>query len=171
MRLGAVMTLAIIIGYAVLSLLTLLALLYSRWPNWLKGFLIVAVTALYFVGYAALHELLGLPSIDPLPERFVMLSAAVEEPTTRSAGAIWIWVSPLIEGKSGLEPRAYRLPYDKSLHQEVDAGLKRAREGSNQMGTAAPRRSDAGALAWLKLGSEAQEIRIRDLPARQLPEK
>lgn len=164
------MTLAIVLGYASLLLLTLLALLYSRWPGWLKGLLIVSVTALYFVGYEALHAILGLPSYDALPERFVMLSAVIEEPTQKAGGTVYLWVSPLVEGRSGLQPRAYRLPYDKALHEQVDAALKRSRDGVNQVGTAEAKPGNGAAVGWLKAKLE-QEIQLRDMPSRQLPEK
>ena len=166
------MTLALVLGYAVLLLVTLLVLLHSHWPGWIKTLLVVGATALYFVGHEVVHALLGLPSSDALPERFVMLSAAVEEPTPRSPGALYLWVSPLVEGRPGLAPRAYRLPYTKSLHEQLDAGLARGREGVEQMGTAESVRPGNGSgWSFLQPGRDEQEIHISDLPARQLPEK
>jgi hypothetical protein len=38
------------------------------------------------------------------------------------------------------------------------------------MGTAEPRRGAKGS-SWLRPGADEQEIKIRDLPAPQLPEK
>ena len=165
------MTLALILGYACLLLITLLALLYSAWPGWLKGLLIVSVTALYFVGYETVHAIWGLPSTDPLPERFVMLSALIDEPTQKTAGALYIWVSPLREDQPALAPRAYRLPYSKTLHEQLDNGMKRGRDGVNQMGTAEIKAGSGRGLGWLRPGSDEQEIKIRDLPLKQLPEK
>ena len=165
------MTLALALGYAGLLLLALLALLYSRWPGWLKGLLVAAVTALYFVGHEVLRAVLGLPSPDPLPERFVMLSALVEEPTAKAPGSVYLWVSPFGDG-AGLQPRAYRLPYSKALHEQVEGGLRRSRDGVSQMGSAQLVRSGNGeGIGWLTPHPEVQEVRIRDLPARQLPEK
>ena len=42
------MTLALILSLAVLVLLCALALVWSRWPAWLKGLLVVGVTVFYF---------------------------------------------------------------------------------------------------------------------------
>jgi hypothetical protein len=164
-------TLALILAFAALAFLTLLALLWSRWPGWLRGVLVLAVTALYFVGYDAVHEIWGIPSTDAMPERFVMLAAVVEEPTSRGPGAIYLWVSEPREGGPMLAPRAYRLPYSKPLHVQVEEGLRKGRDGVAQMGTAEARAGHGRGVGWLKPGNDEQEIRIRDLPAPQLPEK
>lgn len=168
------MMLALILGFAALLLLLLLALLWSRWPAYLKLILVVGVTALYFYGHDAVHAIWGAPSTDRLPERFVMISAVVEEPTQRNPGAIYVWVSPIDEDRqSTLDPRAYRLAYSRPLHSQIDDGLKRGRDGVSQMGTASDvKRSGKGkGKGWLQPGEDEQEIRIRDMPVPQLPEK
>ena len=55
------MTLTLIIVFALVALLLALALVYSRWPRWLKGLLAVAVSGFYFYGYSSVHSLLGIP--------------------------------------------------------------------------------------------------------------
>ena len=45
------MTLTFILVFVLFALLLALALVYSKWPNWLKGLLAVAVTGFYFWGY------------------------------------------------------------------------------------------------------------------------
>lgn len=165
------MSLAIVLAFAALLLVTLLALLWSRWPGWMKGLLVVAVTALYFVGHDAVHQIWGIPSTDALPERFVMLASVVEEPTTRAGGAIYLWVSEPREGGPLLAPRAYKLPYSKPLHTQVEEGLRKGKNGIAQMGTAQAKPGNGRGVGWLKPGNDEQEIRIRDLPAPQLPEK
>ena len=45
-----------------------------------------------------------------------------------------------------------------------------ARQGVSQMGLATPKRGKKG-LGWLRPGSDEQEVKIRDMPAPQLPEK
>ena len=166
------MGLSIVLAFAALLLLLLLALLWSRWPGWLKGVLVLAVTALYFYGNDAIHGIWGVPSADALPERFVMLAAAVDEPAGRHAGSIFLWVSVSHEGTANrLEPRAYRVAYSKDLHAQIDAGLRKGRDGISQMGTAEAKAGNSRSLGWLKPGSDEQEIKIRDLPSPQLPEK
>ena len=165
------MGLALVLSFAALMLLVLLALLWSRWPGWMKGVLVVAVTVLYFYGNDAVHQIWGVPSADALPERFVMLAAAVDEPTGKNPGSIFMWVSVPREGVNKLEPRAYRVPYTKALHAQIDQGVRKGRDGISQMGTAEAKAGNARSSGWLKPGNDEQEIKIRDLPSPQLPEK
>ena len=165
------MGLALVLSFAALLLLVLLALMASRWPAWLKGVLVAAVTALYFFGDDAVHQIWGVPSSDALPERFVMLGAVVDEPAGRSPGSIFLWVSVPKEGTARLEPRAYRVPYSKELHTQIDVGVRKGRDGISQMGTAEAKTGSSRSMGWLKPGTDEQEIKIRDLPSPQLPEK
>ena len=166
------MTLALVLAYAALVLIAVLALLWSPWPRWLKAGLALGATALYFFGHEAVHALLGLPSADALPERFVMVAAMVEEPNANQKGALYLWVRPLQDGVAEAQPRAYRLAYDRKLHEQISEGLKKGRDGVSQMGTAQPRGGRGrGFASWLQPGADEQEVRIRDLPVPQLPEK
>lgn len=166
------MSLALILAYAVLLLLVALALLWSHWPRWLKAMLVVAVTVLYFFGYDTVHGLLGLPSGDPLPARFVVLASAVEEPNQKSKGAIYLWLSPLEEGQASPQPRAYKVAYSRPLHEQVNQGMQKAREGVIQMGMAQPRPATGRESGWFGVKKkDGQEVKIGDVPASQLPEK
>jgi hypothetical protein len=166
------MSLAIILAYGAILLLLLLALLWSRWPAWLKSLLVLAVTGLYFFGYDAVHAIWGVPSTDAMPARFVMLASVVEEPSSRAKGAIYLWVSEPQEGGPLLAPKAYKLPYSKDLHAQVEEGLRKGRDGIAQMGLAeAKAGAGKGGAGWLKPGNDEQEIKIRDLPSPALPEK
>ena len=164
------MTTAVVLSFAALVMLTALALLWSRWPAWLKGLLVIAVTGFYFYADDALHGSAGLPSRDALPERFVLLAAVIDEPNAKSKGALYVWVNELKDGKPAAQPRAYRLPYQKDLHALLNEGMKKVRQGVSQMGTAEPKSGPRG-FAWLRPGSDEQAVKIRDLPVPQLPEK
>lgn len=164
------MTLSIAITYAALLALTALALLYSRWPAWLKGLLVAGVTVLYFHGAAVLQAVWGLPADEALPPRFILLSAVIDEPSASHPGALYVWVNRIEDGKPALEPRAYKLPYAKDLHALLNEGMKKARQGVSQLGTAEPKAGRKG-LAWLRPGRDEQNVKIRDLPKPQLPEK
>lgn len=166
------MQLAVVIGFAILVALAVLALLWSVWPAWSKALLAVGVLGFAFFGYDAVRELGGLPSHDVLPARFLLLGAAVDEPAGRQSGSIYLWVSEIVEGRTGLAPRAYRVKYTKRLHEEVDKGVRRAKDGVAQMGTSENKLSgNRTGLGWLKPGADEQEVRIGDLPVPQLPEK
>jgi hypothetical protein len=166
------MTLTFIIVFALTALLLALALVYSNWPNWLKGLLALGVSGFYFFGFGAVHSLLGIPSTDALPERFVMLAALIDEPRPKFPGALYVWVTPIEEGKSFLQPRAYKLPYTRSLHEQISDGMRKGREGIPQMGTAEIKQQGSGkGASWLNPGSDEQEVKILDLPTPQVPEK
>ncbi|MBK9362902.1 MAG: hypothetical protein IPM99_18235 [Rubrivivax sp.] len=156
--------------YVALAFVAALALLASHWPRWAKALLVVGVSALYFLAETAFDDVWGWPSRHALPERFVLLAAVIEEPTRTRPGALYVWVNALEGGKPAPRPRAYQLPYSKDLHALLDEGMKKARQGIAQMGTAEPRRGPRG-LSWLRPGSDEQNVKIRDLPLPQLPEK
>jgi hypothetical protein len=124
----------------------------------------------YFQADGVVHGLWGWPSADALPERFVLLAAVIEEPTTKNPGALYVWVNALENGKPAAQPRAFRLPYAKDLHALLDEGMKKVRQGVSQLGTAEPKAGPKG-FAWLRPGSDEQAVKIRDLPVPQLPEK
>ena len=74
-------------------------------------------------------------------------------------------------GRLLLAPRAYKLPYTKNLHKQVDEGVRKGKDGISQMGTAEAKAGLGKGGGWLRPGNDEQEIKIRDLPLPQLPEK
>lgn len=157
-------------AFVALAALVALALLASRWPAWAKGLLVLGVTALYFVAERGFQDAWGWPSQAAMPERFVLLAVVVEEPTPRDKGRLFVWVNGLEDGAPVRRPRAYQLPYSKSLHGMLEEAMKKTRQGVTQIGTALPRQGPTG-MSWLRPGSEAPELKIGDLPVPQLPEK
>lgn len=157
-------------AFVALAFVLLLALLASPWPAWSKALLVLAVTGLYFGAEQSLKEVWGWPSRQTLPERFVLLALVVEEPGKQREGALYVWVNALEDGRPVKQPRAYALPYTKDLHALFDEGMKKVRQGITQMGTATPKAGTRG-LSWLRPGAEDQDVKIRDLPLPQLPEK
>ena len=164
------MTTAIVLSFVVLVALCAFALLWSRWPGWLKGLLVVGVAGFYFYADDAVHAVWGWPSADALPERFVLLAAVIDEPSAKSPGALYVWVNAVENGKPVAQPRAYKLPYAKDLHALLNEGMKKVRQGVSQMGSSEPKAGKRG-VSWLRPGSDEQVVKIRDLPSPQLPEK
>lgn len=157
-------------AYVALAFVAALALLASNWPRWAKALLVAGVTGLYFFADHALTDVWGWPSQHALPERFVLLAAVIEEPSKTQAGALYVWVNALEKGKPARAPRAHKLPYSKDLHALLNEGMKKVRQGVSQMGSAEPKAGPRG-LAWLRPGSDEQNVKIRDMPLPQLPEK
>lgn len=164
------MTLPVILGFAALLFLTLLALLWSRWPAWFKGLLVLGVTVFYFYGSSVVNDIWGWPSNDALPERFVLLGATIDEPSGKHPGAIYVWVSTLQDGHSAPQPRAFRMRYTREMHLEMNEGTRKVRAGIAQMGMAESGTPPSG-LQWMRAGNESQVVKLRDLPGPQLPEK
>jgi len=156
--------------FVTLAFLLLLALVASPWPRAVKALLVLAVTGLYFGADQALQQVWGWPSRQPLPDRFVLLAVVADEPRGTRPGALYVWVNALEQGRPVDEPRAYALPYSKTLHTLLDEGMKKVRQGITQMGTATPMAGQRG-LSWLRPGANEQEVKVRDLPLPQLPEK
>jgi hypothetical protein len=131
---------------------------------------VVAVSGFYFYANEVVHSVWGWPSTDPLPERFVLLAAIIEEPTAKRPGSLYVWVNAMEDGKPAAQPRAFRLPYAKDLHALLNEGMKKIREGVSQVGTSEPKVGKGG-LSWLRPGNDEQIVKLRDLPVPQLPEK
>jgi hypothetical protein len=137
----------------------------------LKGVLTLGVCAFYFYGHNAVMSVIGYPTNDPLPARFLLIAAVIEEPTPKYPGALYLWVTPIEEGRRHLEPRGYKLPYMRALHERITEGMKKGQRGISQMGTAEAKSGQGTGPSWLNPGKDEQEIKIMDLPAPQVPEK
>ncbi len=139
--------------------------LRSTWPWTAKLAATVVTSALLVVVYLAMLALLGWPTSEPLPDRFVLISADVREPIKGrdDEGAIYLWAKPAEE--PGSEPRAYRLPYSEKLHGQVISALDSARNGARQMGTVTGR---GGTGPGAQRGVN---IRFDDFRGRALPPK
>jgi hypothetical protein len=48
--------------------------------------------------------------------------------------------------------------------------MKKNRQGVSQVGTSEPKKGK-GSVSWLRPGNDEQVVKLRDLPAPQLPEK
>ncbi len=165
------MTLTLIIAFSLFVFLFALALVFSSWPRWLKGVLTLGVCAFYFYGHHAVMSVIGYPTNDPLPARFLLIAAVIEEPTPKYPGALYLWVTPIEEGRRHLEPRGYKLPYMRALPEGITGGMKKGQRGISQMGTAEAKSGQGTGPSWLNPGKDEQEIKIMDLPAPQVPEK
>lgn len=162
--------LPVLLGFAALLFVALLALLWSRWPVWLKGVLVLGVTLLYFYADGVMQQVWGWPSSEALPKHFVLHAAIVDEPTGKRAGGFYVWISAVEDGRPAAQPRAYRLGYDKLLHAELSEGTRKIRSGISQMGTLLESAQEKGEIAWLGRRNE-QKFKLHDLVAPQLPEK
>ncbi len=140
--------------------------LRSTWPWTVKLAATVVSSALLVVVYLAMLALLGWPTSEPLPDRFVLISVDVHEPIKGrdDEGAIYIWAKAPED--PGSEPRAYRLAYSEKLHQQVVSALDSARSGTRQMGTVTGR-SGSGPGERRGVSIRFDAFRGRTLPPKR----
>ena len=120
----------IAIGFGLLAGLLLWFVIGSRGAWWMKLGAIVVSSAFMFAVWDALDSFSGWPTEQHPPSRALLLSSAVDEPR-----AIYVWVT--LPSQTGLlsykpdasEPRGYRLPYSRQLHEQLDRGSALARQG------------------------------------------
>ncbi|MFP8780684.1 hypothetical protein [Hydrogenophaga sp. RWCD_12] len=161
------------IVYALLAFLLLVLCLGTRWRWSLKVALVLVVSGFYMFSWQSLRGMSGWPADDELPAKFILLAAVFDEPSPGRGhpGAIYLWVNPMKDNQPLEMPRQFKLPYEKDLHRILGDGVKKARDGNTQLGETEPRRGQGG-LAWLRpAANDKVEIKLRDLPRAQLPEK
>lgn len=161
------------IGYVFLTALVLLSLIYSRWRWWLKAGLIVIAFGFYWSSYQGWKESQGWPSVSDLPDKFLLHFTVIEEPDEElgSEGQIFVWLTDLSAHEMAVEPRAYRLPYQKDLHSKLDEAMRESGSGKLQIGEVTPveelQQSEQAAL----MGHKYPGLKFERLPDSALPEK
>jgi hypothetical protein len=140
--------------------------LRSTWPWTVKLAATVVTSALLVVVYLAMLALLGWPTSEPLPGRFELIAADVQEPIKGrdDKGAIYLWAKAAED--PGSEPRAYRLPYSKKLHGQVVSALDSSRKGTRQLGTVTGR-SGSGPGEQRGVNIRFDDFRGRGLPPKR----
>ena len=134
-------TLAIPIAFIVLGAILLWCLIFTKgkWP--IKLFLIITVPAFSVAVWNALDSYLGWPATDSVPEKSILLWGEVYEPNPQSGdpGKVCVWLiayddlaqnnSPFKYSPEKNEPRAYRLPYSRKLHEQLEQAKKMIKGG------------------------------------------
>lgn len=128
--------------HAALALLLLALQLRSGWSWRVKAAAIALALPAATGVYLATRAQLGWPSPEALPEHFRLHAALVDEPATKDAdgGAIFLWLTPSADpeadaaGLPGHRPRAFALPYSRTLHRQVHAMQERLAHGEPVVG-------------------------------------
>ncbi len=161
------------IAYGALATLLLSLNLRSAWRWPVKALAIGAVLPFFVSTFLALQALSGWPADAPLPDRFRLHAALVEEPAVSSGtpGAIHLWLTPATGepeafADAGPPPRAFTLPYSRELHQKIDALRERMRKGDMVVG-----RSTMGPSRQRRFGRQDGSIDLYAPPPPPLPAK
>ena len=118
------------LAYVGVAALLLNLNLGTRRRGTVKLLAIALVTALYVGAWHGHKGLLGWASSEPLPTRFRLHYATVEEPDKGAArpGTIYLWISAL-DGPGLREPRAYRITWDADTARAVLDALAAVERG------------------------------------------
>ena len=179
-------SIAIPIGFLLLAGVLCWYIAYAK-GKWPLKLLLTGFLALFSLEvWKALDSYSGWPAKEELPQRALLLDARVREPNPakHDAGAIFLWVVPLGQDDpdpfsyrpiSG-EPRAYRLPYSRPMHEQTDGAMKAMRQNGRPIliergGTPGEGEGEGGGNRTTYGDDEGGGFRIRELPPPSLPDK
>jgi hypothetical protein len=149
-----------------LALAALTGIAATGRASWLARIPLLAATPVLAIAvWWQLTQRDGWPMSSKPANGSVFVAGVVESPTPTSAGAIYIWTQP--PGTN--TPRAYRLPYDPALEQQVASAAHASRSGVR----VAIRTNRTSHKARATLGQQAGGTRLRfyRLPRSGVPAK
>jgi len=163
--------LLVAVNVMVLALL-MLVLVFSRLHWTLRLLMVVLVSGSYWIAYQGWDRAQGWPSTNPVPEKFLLHGAVIEEPDKEKgvSGTISLWLSDLTRFKPAEQPRAHTMPYSRKLHTAAQEALRQMRNGELQMGTVLPDEA-ARQLQDGFAGETPTMVEFSNLPKQALPEK
>lgn len=159
------------VNVLVLALL-ILVLLFSRLPWVIRLLLVLLVSWSYWMAYQGWDRAQGWPSSNPMPDKFLLHGAVIEEPNQEKAveGTIFIWATDLSTHQPAEKPRAYEMPYSKKLHSAAQEALRQMRNGELQLGTIRKEHENKQVGDGFA-GEIPNVIEFSNLPKQALPEK
>lgn len=204
-------TFGIPLAYVIIVSLLLWTVIATRGMWWFKAAAILSCLLFSFVLWKSLEGLQGWPVEAAMPERFEVKWTLTEEPDRKGGrpGVVYVWAqdlnprasttagSPrdLVRKGRGGEPRVYRLPYSRPLHEQAEkirkhimeggrffasmtrtglagAGERGGRRGRGRTGRADGRMvGEDGGTGEEASSSHYQDYVFHELPAPRFPEK
>ena len=142
----------IALGFVLIAALTLWFIIGSK-GHWVSKATMILMS-LYFclsVGFSV-SDFMGWPTDEDLPEKFRVYWLVIDEPDPKrdDGGNIYVWLQPDLETEGthdswhdyllsfydgDSEPRAYRLPYTRELHEQSQKALNTIMGGGAVGGT------------------------------------
>ncbi|MEQ8824411.1 MAG: hypothetical protein RIC14_08560 [Filomicrobium sp.] len=119
----------LVAAFGVLAALLLSVLLYSTWQWWIKATATLGLLLFYVATYLSIPPLLGWPTNHDVPKQFRLMAFSVEENQ-----GVYIWANDLSKGVQIGTPRAYVLPYNKLLHEDIEIAGAKLKRGINIIG-------------------------------------
>jgi hypothetical protein len=141
--------------------------IYSRWGFWVKITVTILALVMCIVTYKSLPALQGWPiTTDRLPSRLYLLAIEVAEPDS-----VYLWARDLGDGVEVDVPRAYRIPYSKSLHEQAALAGRKLRKSIAQIVEIDPAGQAVKVPGAAEVPVNQQVIRFVDAPEGLLPPK
>jgi hypothetical protein len=119
-----VTTLALV--YAALAVLSTWLIIGSRGDWRIKAVVIVVAPVYAFLLWQEVQPRTGWPTYSRPVSSSVFDWGLIREPSAGDRGEIDLWLTP----PGAIEPRAYRLPYTRALHKQVQAALDATKHGT-----------------------------------------
>ena len=140
-------TVGIPIAFVIISAILLWFIIGSK-GNWLLKAVVIAVTLCFSLGvWNSVAGLQGWPTKEPLPAKFLLHWAVVEEGNkqTDTPGNIYLWVEDIGDKKKNNvfsflpkemtdKPRVYKIPYDRNTHEQLQKALEGMKKGKRFVG-------------------------------------
>ncbi len=163
----------IIAAYILLALLLLSINLYSKWSWHIKAATIILTSAFYIISYYSLPTLLGWPTSQNPPTQFRLLAAYVEQPDKEknTKGAVYLWLSKIINMTELAEPRAYEFDYSAELHEKIINVNAKLHKNIKQIGEFKDPDDTFNQVNEQKRGVKSIKIEFYDLPDPLFPDK
>ncbi len=133
--------LAIPLAFIMLAAILCWQLIGAKGKWWLKLLAIVVVPGFGLAVWGSIASYKGWPTTDEPPEKALLLSSAVREPDPKTGdpGAIYVWLMPLKDTGTALnpfdyvspggEPRAFKFPYSRPSHEMLVGAEQALKDG------------------------------------------
>lgn len=147
--------LGIPLTFLVLFAIVLWFIILGKGKWWLKAAIVPVVLYFSIVIWFSLSEISGWASPSVLPDTFILHWSIIKEPSKKNVhdkGDIFLWatevdedhnlkvseVNPVLQPftpkKNAAEPRSYRLPYTRELHENLSKAMKSVAKGGTVVG-------------------------------------
>tara|TARA_B100001250_G_C19782990_1_gene782766 strand:- start:1616 stop:1978 length:363 start_codon:yes stop_codon:yes gene_type:complete len=117
--------------------------------------------------------LLGWPTSQNPPQQFRLLGAYVEQPDKEknTKGAVYLWLSKIINMTELGKPRAYEFDYSAELHEKIINVNAKLNKNIDQIGEFKEPDEAFNQVNEQKRGVKSIKIEFYDLPDPLFPDK
>ena len=141
-------TIGIPVAFVIISAILLWFVIGSK-GNWLLKAVVIAATLCFSLGmWNSIEGLQGWPTKEPLPAKFLLHWAVIEEGNkqTDTPGNIYLWVEDLADKKETTnwfsflpkemtdKPRVYKIPYSRDVHEQLQKAMEGMKKGKRFVG-------------------------------------